>query len=183
MSDEFIINVRDHETRVALLEDGVVMEVLSERKSARELLGNIYRGRVSRVLPGMQAAFVDIGLDRTAFLYVADIPRGTANGDQKTFNSCDMEGDPDDVDPTSFHSNTANENHPKIDELLREGQQIMVQISKEPLGDKGARLTSYLSIPGRYLVLMPTVDHVGVSRLIEDKEKENSTYWVKEWKQ
>ncbi len=171
MPNELIINVRDHETRVALLEDGVVMEIFIERKAAQEVLGNIYRGRVSRVLPGMQAAFVDIDLERTAFLYAGDIPREIPRAEQAMFPTSESEGDPDDMAPVFPCAHYTKENHTKIEDLLQEGQAIMVQISKEPLGEKGARLTGHLSIPGRHLVLMPTVDHVGVSRLIEDKEK------------
>ncbi len=178
MPNELIINVRDHETRVALLEDNVIAEIFSERKTSRELMGNIYRGRVSRVLPGMQAAFVDIGIERTAFLYVSDIHRNVSGLEEDGFECRDEDeasdglenGSPVQID-FSMADSSQKGYRPQIDDLLREGQTVMVQISKEPHGEKGARLTSYLSIPGRHLVLMPTVDHVGVSRLISDQDK------------
>jgi len=173
MSNELIINARPHETRVALVENGIVVEVYNERKTGQELLGNIYRGKVTRVLPGMQAAFVDIGLERTAFLYVSDVHKDLLNIEQSMFGELIDEEDPELVDSESFLPSQFDNVSLKIDELLHEGQYIMVQISKEPLGEKGARLTSYVSLPGRHLVLMPTVDHIGVSRLIEDKEKKN----------
>jgi len=173
MTTELIINARPHETRVALIEDGVVVEVYSERKTGQELLGNIYRGKVTRVLPGMQAAFVDIDLERTAFLYVSDIRKDLLNIEHAMFEEYTAEEDPDYIDSEDFQPDQVDGVSVQIEELLHEGQYIMVQIAKEPLGEKGARLTSYISLPGRHLVLMPTVDHIGVSRLIEDKEKKN----------
>ncbi len=173
MPNELIINSRPHETRVALVEDGDVVEVYNEKKTGQELLGNIYRGQVTRVLPGMQAAFVDIGLERRAFLYVSDVHRALSDIEQAMFEDVTAEEDPDSIDPESSQPIQFDNVALPIDELLREGQHIMVQISKEPLGKKGARLTSYVSLPGRHLVLMPTVDHIGVSRLIEDKEKKD----------
>ena len=171
MANELLINARSHETRVALIENGVVVELHIERKTGQELMGNIYRGRVVRVLPGMQAAFVDIGLDRTAFLYVSDVHQDFLEIEQMMLqNSGNNENapsqGPDDVEPDLSKGVFFN-----IEDLLHEGQDIMVQISKEPLGTKGARLTSHISIPGRHLVLMPTVNHIGVSRRIEDLEE------------
>ena len=170
MANELIINTRPHETRVALVENGVVVELHIERKTGQELIGNIYRGRVVRVLPGMQAAFVDIGQDRSAFLYVSDVHKDNLDLERMMLQD-NNENVPDQV--------SANSNLPKqdplaeisfnIEDLLQEGQDIMVQVSKEPMGTKGARLTSYISIPGRHLVLLPTVDHVGISRRIEDQ--------------
>ncbi|MFC1532519.1 ribonuclease E/G [Thermodesulfobacteriota bacterium] len=172
MTNELIINTRPHETRVALVENGVVVELHIERKTGQELIGNIYRGRVVRVLPGMQAVFVDIGQNRTAFLYVSDVHKdildlermmlqdNTDNGDYALpMNSNGARWDP-------LMRRTFN-----IEDLLHEGQDIMVQVSKEPMGTKGARLTSYISLPGRHLVLLPTVNHIGVSRRIEDQEE------------
>lgn len=171
MSSELIINSRSYETRVALVENGVVVELYIERDSGRELMGNIYRGRVVRVLPGMQAAFVDVGLERTAFLYVSDVYRDFSDFEQMMLNAgevnetLDTDKIEDSIKKKSGHSGF------QIEDLLHEGQSIMVQVSKEPLGNKGARLTSHVSLPGRHLVLMPTVDHIGVSRKIEDREE------------
>ena len=168
MSSELIINTRPHETRVALIENGVVVELHIERKTGQELMGNIYRGRVARVLPGMQAAFVDIGFERSAFLYVSDVHKDFLELEQMM-----LRNSMDDEDPLP-QSQEGGRQDPltgisfNIEDLLHEGQDIMVQISKEPIGTKGARLTSHISLPGRHLVLMPTVNHIGVSRRIED---------------
>ncbi len=147
MSEELLINVTPQETRVAYVENGLLQEVHIERERKRGLVGNIYKGKVVRVLPGMQAAFLDVGLDRTAFLHVSDIaqPDGK-NGDG---------GKPSDV----------------IMELLREGQEVMVQVVKDPMGTKGARLTTQISFPSRYLVYMPGITHVGISQRIEDENE------------
>ena len=171
MSSELIINSRSYETRVALVEDGIVVELHVERDSGRELMGNIYRGRVVRVLPGMQAAFVDIGLGRTAFLYVSDVYRDFSDFERMMLNASEANDtlDADKVDESLKQQ--SNQGGFQIEDLLHEGQSIMVQVSKEPLGNKGARLTSHVSLPGRHLVLMPTVNHIGVSRKIEDKEE------------
>jgi ribonuclease G len=171
MSNDLIINARPHETRVALVENGVITELHIERESGQGLMGNIYRGKVVRVLPGMQAAFVDIGLDRTAFLYVTDVYKDFRDIEQMMLrnngkdeeNEYDLhdEEDSDRLQGISF----------QIEDLLHEGQDLMVQVAKEPLGNKGARLTSHVSLPGRHLVLMPTVNHIGISRRIEDKDE------------
>lgn len=143
MSEEILINVTPQETRVAVVENGVLQEVHIERARSRGLVGNIYKGKVSRILPGMQAAFVDIGLDRAAFLQVSDV-RHAGNGDDAPIN-----------------------------ELLREGQELVVQVVKDPLGTKGARLTTQFTLPARYLVYMPYSKHIGVSQKIEsDVERE-----------
>ena len=170
MPSELIINARPHETRVALVENGIIVELHIERRTGQELMGNIYRGRVVRVLPGMQAAFVNVGLDRTAFLYVSDVHKefpdlgkmmadGNANCESGFLNAGQSEAKQ--IQSNSF----------QIEDLLKEGQDIMVQVTKEPIGNKGARLTSHVSIPGRHLVLMPTVNHIGISRRIEDREE------------
>ena len=172
MANELIINTRPHETRVALVENGMIVELHIERKTGQELMGNIYRGRVVRVLPGMQAAFVDIGIDRTAFLYVSDVHKDFLNVEQMWLQNSLNDGD-------NLLSQNAEQIKPhhladiplNIEDLLHEGQDIMVQVSKEPIGNKGARLTSYISLPGRHLVLMPTVNHIGVSRRIEDPDE------------
>jgi ribonuclease G len=169
MASELIIHSRPHETRVALVENGVVVELHIERKTGQELMGNIYRGRVVRVLPGMQAAFVDIGLERSAFLYVSDVHQDLMELEQMMLGNS---AEPESGAPSPAEEELLVE-HPKalsmsIEDLLREGQDIMVQIAKEPIGTKGARLTSHISLPGRHLVLMPNVDHIGISRKIED---------------
>ncbi|MFP3928578.1 MAG: ribonuclease E/G [Desulfobacteraceae bacterium] len=179
MSTELIVNTRPYETRVALVENGVVVELHIERETGQELMGNIYRGVVVRVLPGMQAAFVDIGLERTGFLYVSDVNRripeleyAMAVDAEEPVEVHDEQGQ--EIDPLagiSFH----------IEELLHAGQEVMVQVSKEPIGSKGARLTTHISLPGRHLVLMPTVRHIGISRRIEDPvEKERLREMVRE---
>ena len=157
MANELIINVTPQETRVALLEDRVLAELYVERTKDRGIVGNIYKGKVVKVLPGMQAAFVDIGLERAAFLYVSDVS-----------------GKVEDYEEMGFHGEEVtlyfNASSP-IEDLLSEGQEIMVQVSKEPLGTKGTRITSHITLPGRFLVFMPTVDHIGVSRRIKDERE------------
>jgi ribonuclease G len=170
MPSDLVINVGPGETRVALLENGTVVELYIERAGERSIAGNIYKGRVARVLPGMQAAFVDIGLDKAAFLYVSDVYDSveeemaeivTGSGEEQQAAS-----------PDSAQAAVRVERDIYIEDRLQEGQEVLVQVAKEPLGGKGARITSHVSIPGRHLVLMPTVDHVGVSRRIEhDKER------------
>lgn len=141
MSTEILVNIGTQETRVALVEGGAAQEIYVQRAARHGLVGNIYKGLVKRVLPGMQAAFIDIGLERTAFLHVADM----------------------------LNAETHNQPLPPVERLLQEGQEVLVQVLKDPLGTKGARLTTLLSIPSRYLVLMPFEKHVGVSAKIEDE--------------
>ena len=214
MNKEMIIASNGHETRVAILEDDLVAEIFVERERNRGVVGNVYKGRVSKVLPGMQSAFVDIGLERDGFLYVSDVispadlfddddeddeggvnKRGGGRGNGKP----EQRGKPND-------RAVANEPRPgpskqsgvreaaarpdggrgpgrperdsrdrsqeaRIEDLLREGQEILVQVAKEPLGTKGARLTSHVTLPGRFLVFMPTVDHIGVSRKIASRDE------------
>jgi len=161
MNEEILINVTPQETRVAMVENAVLAEVSIERARRRGLVGNIYRGRVVRVLPGMDAAFVELGLERTAFLHVSDIAGGHKSG--ATARAAEADGEqPPAPAPTS-------NGYPPIGELLHEGQELLVQIIKEPLGTKGARLTTHLTIPSRYLVLMPNDPNVGVSSKIEDE--------------
>jgi len=171
MSNELIINTRPHETRVALVENGVMVELHIERKTGRELMDNIYRGRVVRVLPGMQAAFVDIGLDRSAFLYVSDVYKDFSDLEQLMLQNSIENKDPLSRGTDEIRRDPVSGFPFKIEDLLQEGQDIMVQVSKEPIGNKGARLTSHISMPGRHVVLMPTVNHIGVSRRIEDPEE------------
>lgn len=151
MSEEILINVTPRETRIALVENGVLQEVHIERSNKTGLVGNIYKGRVSRVLPGMQAAFVDIGLERAAFLHVSDI---VPLVDEPTDNPLDKKPPPE-----------------NIAQLVREGQPIMVQVVKDPLGTKGARLTTHISIPSRFMVFMPDSNHIGISQRIESEEE------------
>ena len=158
MANEIIINVTAQETRVALLEEGALAELYVERTKDRGIMGNIYKGKVVKVLPGMQAAFVDIGLEKAAFLYVSDVYGRVEDYEEIGFARDEM---PLYLNPPS-----------QIEDLLSEGQEVLVQVSKEPLGTKGTRITSHITLPGRYLVFMPTVDHVGVSRRIkEDRER------------
>jgi ribonuclease G len=157
MANELIINATSYETRVALLEDKVLAELYIERARDRGIVGNIYKGRVVKVLPGMQAAFVDIGLEKAAFLYVSDVYGRVEDYEEMGFPGEEMS--------SYFNPST------QIEDLLSEGQEILVQVSKEPLGTKGTRITSYVTLPGRYLVFMPTVDHIGVSRRIRDEKE------------
>ncbi len=154
MKREIIINVHSLETRAAILEDDLLVGLLVERLSSRKVVGNIYKGKVVNVLPGMEAAFVDIGLEKNAFLYVDDaIAANNVHG-----------GHDDDIEDIEVVS---------IKDIVTEGQDILVQVTKEPIGSKGARVVSAITLPGRYLVLMPTVTYVGISRRIdEEKERE-----------
>src|SRR5258708_8270685 len=138
MSEEILINVTPRETRVAVVAAGVVQELLIERSSGRGLVGNIYTGRVARVLPGMQSAFIDIGLERAAFLHVADIWEN-------------------------------REPAQPIAKVLAEGEPRLVQVVKDPIGSKGARLSTQGSIAGRLLVYLPHDPHIGISQRIEDE--------------
>lgn len=156
MNEEILVNVTPRETRVALLENGVLQELYIERTRKRGLVGNIYQGRVSRVLPGMQAAFIDVGLERTAFLHASDIAPVVPN---ETYLET-----PEDKSP-------AIKKPESISDLLREDQPVLVQVVKDPLGTKGARLTTHITIPSRYLVFMPDVSSVGVSQRIEQEEE------------
>ena len=213
MSNELIINATDQETRVALSENGSISELYVERHEENNIVGNVYKGKVARVLPGMQAAFVDIGLDKAAFLYAGDTyitDKTTKLSEEELSGDFDEEVPiPDaseetgDVAPTSqegepsqntasektdsqnqTHQNQRKYHHsrkrrapryyhpPSIADLLKEGQEVLVQVTKNPIGTKGARLTMHLSIPGRNIVLMPSFGHVGVSRRIaSDRER------------
>jgi ribonuclease G len=166
MYKKIIINVADHETRVALLEDETIVELFIERKGSRDNTGNIYKGRVQRVLPGMQAAFVDIGLNQAAFIYVDDVVRNNFADIEAQFTCNDGEEDDDDAFGPIRVQKEEKEN---IEDLIHEGQEVLVQVSKSPIGTKGARITSNISLPGRFLVLMPTSSHIGISRRIEDE--------------
>ena len=204
MTKEMIISSTVHETRVAILEDDQVVEVFIEREQSRGVVGNVYKGRVSKVLPGMQSAFVDLGLERDAFLYVTDVINPTEESleeddDEPTAPAVivDDNGEPEpasEADPapdaiaeggeaasgngdasrggrSDRRSRERTAPTAKIEDLLKEGQEVVVQVVKEPLGTKGARITSHISLPGRFLVYMPTVDHIGISRKIEARDE------------
>ena len=148
MSKKIIINVADHETRVALVEDETIVELFIERKGSRDNTGNINKGRVQRVLPGMQAAFVDIGLNQAAFIYVDDVVRDNYADIEDHFICNDAEED--DFSDDDRQANTIfKEEKDNIEDLITEGQEILVQVSKSPIGTKGARITSNISLPGR----------------------------------
>jgi ribonuclease G len=153
---KMLIESDPHQTRIAVLEDDRLTEIFVERHRHRGLVGNVYKGRVTRVLPGMQAAFVDVGLERDAFLYVSDVA-----SDVESMDELEIE-EPRSEEPANHHG------APSIDELLKAGQEIIVQVVKDPLPSKGARISTHVTLPGRYLVLLPTVKHFGVSRRIED---------------
>jgi len=154
---DIFINVSPFEKRIALLEDGRLTELVVDKPDNQRIVGNIYKGRVVSVLPGMQAAFVDIGLEKAAFLHAADIaPAGTEAYDE------DDDSD-DEVDPRR-----RDRAERPIAELLREGQEILVQVVKEPISTKGAKVTGYLSIAGRFLVCMPNTTFIGVSKKSRD---------------
>ena len=182
MTKEMIVSSSAHETRVAILEDDQVAEIFIERERQRGVVGNLYKGRVSKVLPGMQSAFVDLGLERDGFLYVTDVIPSSEEFDRLETDEDDGSAPPAPAEnggaaPRQVMSGRGpRRDHekgpePKIEELLKEGQEIIVQVAKEPLGTKGARLTSHATMPGRFLVFMPTVDHVGVSRKIDSREE------------
>lgn len=197
MSNEMIMNVTPGETRIARLENGVLSELSIERDSELQVAGNIYYGRINRVLPGMQAAFVDIGLEKAAFLYVADVVPDmfsdiddddeedgkNGNGDEKDVSPENGEAEPSEADKDKKEDDRKGGRGrprrgrarrgplPRIEDVVKEGQTIVVQVAKEPIRTKGARVTSHISLPGRYLVYMPTVDHVGVSRRIGSYEE------------
>jgi ribonuclease G len=175
MATDIIINAAPEETRVAVLENGVLTELYIDRKRDQGIVGNVYKGRAVKVLPGMQAAFIDIGLERAAFLHVSDItpfPEDEAHPEVNGEELAEGEDD-DEEDEAERPMRPRGRRRPTvpIEELLQEGQEIIVQASKEPMGTKGARVTAHLSFPGRYLVHTPTVNHIGVSRRISRAEE------------
>jgi ribonuclease G len=164
--NSLVINVDIGETRVALIENGILAELFVERTRDRSPVGNIYLGKVTRVLPGMQAAFVDIGLDRAAFLHVEDI---VAEEDLEAVASGDADSEDDDDDEKKKSRKITRKT--PIRDVLKEGQSILVQVSKGPISTKGARVTSHISLPGRYVVYMPTVEHIGISKRIGNEKE------------
>jgi ribonuclease G len=157
MTCKMLIESDPHQTRIAVLEDDRLTEIFVERHRHRGLVGNVYKGRVTRVLPGMQAAFVDVGLERDAFLYVSDV-----TSDVEAMEELEID------DPRAEELPANAGAAPSIDDLLKPGQEIIVQVVKDPLPNKGARISTHVTLPGRYLVLLPTVRHFGVSRRIDD---------------
>lgn len=172
MTTEILINSRRYEVRIALVENGNLTEFHLQRPTEKGLMGNIYLGRVVRVLPGMQAAFVDIGLERTGFLYVDDIYVPPSQRRQLTsaLNGSSVSNSAAPVEQLEKPSVQGF----KIEDLISEGQEIMAQISKDPIGTKGARLTCQITLPGRNLVFIPQTDHIGISRKIEDEDTRTS---------
>jgi len=169
MYRKLIVNVAEHETRVALIEEGTIAELFVNRKDGSDIGGNIYKGRVQRVLPGMQAAFVDIGLDQAAFIHVDDVIRTSDGVIEKLFIENASDSEPDSENNFSNQGSGYDDSQRSIEDLIHEGQDILVHVAKSPMGTKGARVTTQASLPGRLLVLMPFSDHIGVSRKIEDE--------------
>ncbi len=151
MSIEILVNVAPRETRAAIVENGVLQEIYVERTNRRGLVSNLYKGRVSRVLPGMQAAFIDIGLERTAFLHAADI--ASVQSDETFVNLPQLSASPVE----------------DIRRLVNPGDDILVQVIKDPIGTKGARITTFIALPSRYLVYLPRGEGIGVSARIDDE--------------
>ena len=149
MAEEIVINVSPHETRVAVVENGLLQEIFVERTHTRSTVGNIYKGKIVRILPGMQSAFVAIGQEKAAFMHITDVVEATGNPDHRL----------------------SHKDLPPIVSILHEGKELLVQVSKEPIGTKGARITSNISFASRYLVYMPNSNHVGISQRIEDEEE------------
>ncbi|MGN6731866.1 MAG: Rne/Rng family ribonuclease, partial [Candidatus Binatia bacterium] len=163
MKQEIFINSTPQESRIAIMEDGQLAEFLIERKADMGVAGNIYKGKVARVLPGMQAAFVDIGMDKAGFLHASDfstepedVPLIGSSGDEVEFEEAPKR-------PTSRRV--------PLEKQISRGEEILVQVAKDPLGTKGARVTSHVSLPGRYMVFMPGTHHIGISRRIEGEEE------------
>lgn len=207
MLKELVVNAAAHETRVAVLENGTIVELFIERGDESNITGNIYKGRVQRVLPGMQAAFIDIGLNQAAFLYVDDILDNTCDELARRFeqeSEIESDGseseslDAGEVDPELLAQEEGTTGEIKsqqltaspdwkqtapynwkpyfpeecpIEDLITEGQEILVQVAKSPMGSKGPRVTTHISLPGRFMVLMPTVDHIGISKRIDDEKE------------
>jgi ribonuclease G len=165
MLREIIVNADPGETRIAMLEDKELVELMVERSDRRRTVGDIYKGRVTAVLPGMQAAFVDLGLAKTAFLHVSDLAGSMAALDE----------DLEDQEQANGRRLMRIE---KIEEYLQKGQEILVEVTKEPIGTKGPRVTAQISLPGRFCVLLPGVDHIGVSRKIEDRAERQRLKWL-----
>jgi ribonuclease G len=150
MKRQILINAAPHETRVAIMEDSVLVELMLDRPDAKRIVGDIYLGRVEGVLPGIQAAFINIGTDKAAFLHVSDLA---------------------DEDPETSEEEKGIKRYPPIQTLIKKGEELLVQVTKEPIGTKGPRVTAQVSLPGRSLVFVPRSEHIGVSRKIEDRDE------------
>jgi len=170
MSTELLVNVAPFETRIARIENGLAEEIYIERERERGLRGNIYKGRVQRVLPGIQAAFIDIGLDKAGFLYAGDIAESNGNHFLPSVHD-DIRPVHDEDTQDGLPAAGNRRNVPAINNLLKEDSEIIVQVSKDPIASKGPRLTSLISLAGRYLVFLPNCDHVGIARRIESEEE------------
>jgi ribonuclease G len=170
---EILMNTTAKETRVAILEDDVLVELMVDRPDAGRMVGDIYKGRVEAVLPGIQAAFVDIGTEKAAFLHVSDVAVEDEEEDDDAVAVVPGEDEPPPVDDNGGNGGGGKRarRYPSIQEIVKKGQDLVVQVSKEPIGTKGPRVTAHISLPGRFLVYMPGSDHVGVSRKIEDREE------------
>jgi ribonuclease G len=163
MKQEIFINSSPQESRIAIIEDGLLAEFLIERKEEMGIAGNIYKGKVSRVLPGMQAAFVDIGMEKAAFLHASDF-----SGAPEDMQLIDVPGEEVEIDAPPKR---VPRRHLPLEKQLSRDEAILVQVAKDPLGTKGARVTSHISLPGRYMVFMPGTKHIGISRRIESEEE------------
>ena len=164
MKTQIIVNKQVHESRIAILEDGKMVELLVERPDQRRMVGNIYKGKVERVLPGIQAAFIDIGMEKRAFLHISDVARYDPFSDSET----------DEEEEHQHHERPRRRNSHRMDnirEWLKKGDEILVQITKEPMGTKGPRCTTEISLAGRFLVMMPGQKHIGVSRKIRSQRE------------
>ena len=166
MKRELLINATPKETRVAILEEDELVELLVDRPEARRMVGDIYLGRVEAVLTGIQAAFVDIGTEKSAFLHASDLVFPDDDGDR---DDDDDESDDDARDEKDDSRNGRRAKVPPIQDLLKRGQDIVVQVSKEPISTKGPRVTAQISLAGRFLVYMPFASRVGVSRKIGER--------------
>ncbi|MBV9111131.1 MAG: Rne/Rng family ribonuclease [Gemmatimonadetes bacterium] len=169
MKREILMNTTARETRVAILEDDVLVELMVDRPDAARMVGDIYKGRVEAVLPGIQAAFVDIGTEKAAFLHVSDV--ALEDGDEDEEPGASSAGDDDEGGNGGGGGGRGRRALPPIQDIVKKGQELLVQVSKEPISTKGPRVTAHISLPGRFLVYMPGSDHVGVSRKIEDREE------------
>ena len=172
MHKNIVVNVTEHETRVALLENELLVELHVERWNNLDVVGNIYKGRVQKVLPGIQAAFVDIGFNQAAFIHVRDIIKDNCKDIVEQFIKADNSGESiSEVNNEDF-CRQVTDSCVNIEDCITEGQEILVQVTKTPTGKKGAYITTHISLPGRLLVLLPTDNHVGISRRIKEEERD-----------
>ncbi|MGC8554901.1 MAG: Rne/Rng family ribonuclease [Candidatus Acidulodesulfobacterium sp.] len=187
MTTELVVSKDDFETRIALMEEGMLTEIFIERDESTPKHGNIYKGKVTQVLPGIQASFIDIGWEKSAFLYAGDFYE-IENADYDFFeseNGLNVDGDNDviETEKNNRKAKKGKKNHLTIDRLIKKNQEILVQIAKEPVKTKGARVTSHISLPGRFLVYMPTSSSIGISRKIKsDEEKKRLKSLVKKYR-